>query len=133
MGLGGYLAARTDRDQYEAERQREMRETVEFPEVETEEVAGVFRDYGMDEKDIAPGGRGHLLRPEALGGFHDAVRAGVRRARPAARAQQRHHHRGCVYRRRPGAARSLHALGSCSGRCSFRWRSRWRRCLCSAT
>lgn len=54
MGLGGYLAARTDRDQYEAERQREMRETVEIPEVETEEVAGVFRDYGMDEKDIGP-------------------------------------------------------------------------------
>jgi len=54
MGLGGYLAARTDRDHYEAERQRELRETVEIPEVETEEVAGVFRDYGMAEKDIAP-------------------------------------------------------------------------------
>ena len=54
MGLGGYLAARTDRDQYEAERQRELRETIEIPEVEAEEVAGVFRDYGMAEKDIAP-------------------------------------------------------------------------------
>jgi vacuolar iron transporter family protein len=54
MGLGGYLAARTDRDHYEAERQRELRETVEIPEVETEEVAGVFRGYGMAEKDIGP-------------------------------------------------------------------------------
>ena len=54
MGLGGYLAARTDRDQYEAERQREMRETIEIPEVEAEEVAGVFREYGMAEKDIGP-------------------------------------------------------------------------------
>jgi VIT1/CCC1 family predicted Fe2+/Mn2+ transporter len=54
MGLGGYLAARTDRDHYESERQREIRETMELPEKETEEVAGVFREYGMSEKDLAP-------------------------------------------------------------------------------
>lgn len=54
MGLGGYLAARTDRDHYQSERQREIRETVELPEKETEEVAEVFREYGMSEKDIAP-------------------------------------------------------------------------------
>src|ERR1700757_4032461 len=51
MGLGGYLAARTDRDHYLSEREREMRETVEIPEKETEEVAEVFRGYGMAEKD----------------------------------------------------------------------------------
>src|SRR6266487_5022286 len=39
MGLGGYLAARTDRDHYESERQREIRETVEEPEEEADEVA----------------------------------------------------------------------------------------------
>src|SRR5690349_3201402 len=54
MGLGGYLAARTDRDHYLSERQREMRETVEIPEKETEEVAEVFRDYGLSEPDLAP-------------------------------------------------------------------------------
>ena len=54
MGLGGYLAARTDRDHYLSERAREMRETVEIPEKEHEEVAEVFRGYGMAEKDIAP-------------------------------------------------------------------------------
>jgi VIT1/CCC1 family predicted Fe2+/Mn2+ transporter len=54
MGLGGYLAARTDRDHYESERQREIRETVELPEKETEEVADVFREYGMSERDIEP-------------------------------------------------------------------------------
>jgi vacuolar iron transporter family protein len=52
MGLGGYLAARTDRDHYESERQREIRETVELPEKETEEVADVFRGYGMSEQDL---------------------------------------------------------------------------------
>jgi VIT1/CCC1 family predicted Fe2+/Mn2+ transporter len=54
MGLGGYLAARTDRDHYESERERELRETVEMPEKETEEVADVFRAFGMSEQDIAP-------------------------------------------------------------------------------
>jgi VIT1/CCC1 family predicted Fe2+/Mn2+ transporter len=54
MGLGGYLAARTDRDHFESEREREYRETVELPEKEREEVAEVFRGYGMSDKDLAP-------------------------------------------------------------------------------
>src|SRR5678815_3192754 len=37
MGLGGYLAAKTDTEHYESERQREIRETVELADVETEE------------------------------------------------------------------------------------------------
>jgi VIT1/CCC1 family predicted Fe2+/Mn2+ transporter len=54
MGLGGYLAARTDRDHYLSEREREDRETIELPHKEREEVADVFRGYGMAEADIAP-------------------------------------------------------------------------------
>src|SRR5580700_8737116 len=54
MGLGGYLAARTDRDHYLSEREREIHETVELPDKEREEVAEVFRGYGMSESDIAP-------------------------------------------------------------------------------
>ena len=38
MGLGGYLAAKTDSEHYESEREREYRETIELPHVETEEV-----------------------------------------------------------------------------------------------
>src|SRR4051794_28195926 len=54
MGLGGYLAARTDRDHYESERHREMRETIELPQKERDEVAEVFREFGMAEADIKP-------------------------------------------------------------------------------
>ena len=54
MGLGGYLAARTDRDHYIAERDREYRETVELPQKERDEVAEVFRGYGMADADIKP-------------------------------------------------------------------------------
>ena len=54
MGLGGYLAARTDRDHYLSEREREIRETIELPEKETDEVADIFRGYGMSETDLRP-------------------------------------------------------------------------------
>jgi VIT1/CCC1 family predicted Fe2+/Mn2+ transporter len=54
MGLGGYLAARTDLEHYAAERRREVRETEEMPEQETEEVAAVFREYGLDDEEIPP-------------------------------------------------------------------------------
>jgi vacuolar iron transporter family protein len=54
MGLGGYLAAKTDTEHYASELNREYRETVELPEVEKEEVAKVFRDYGLSEQQMAP-------------------------------------------------------------------------------
>jgi vacuolar iron transporter family protein len=53
MGLGGYLAARTDLDHYRSEIQREVRETYEMPEEEVEEVARVFRDYGLPPDDVS--------------------------------------------------------------------------------
>src|ERR1700691_2817356 len=54
MGLGGYLAAKTDTEHYASELDREYRETVELPEIETEEVAKVFRDYGLTEEQMVP-------------------------------------------------------------------------------
>src|ERR1700739_1331068 len=54
MGLGGYLAARTDIEHYASEREREVREIVELRDVEVEEVAKVFRDYGLTEAEMAP-------------------------------------------------------------------------------
>jgi len=54
MGLGGYLAARTDRDHYRAEFAREIREVEEMPERERAEVVTILREYGVDEGAIAP-------------------------------------------------------------------------------
>jgi VIT1/CCC1 family predicted Fe2+/Mn2+ transporter len=54
MGLGGYLAAKTDEEHYASERQREIRECVELRDVEIEEVAMVFRDYGLSDAEMAP-------------------------------------------------------------------------------
>jgi len=53
MGLGGYLAARSDAEHYESERLREAREVEEIPDEEAREVQKVFTDYGLtrDEAD----------------------------------------------------------------------------------
>ncbi|WP_336773550.1 VIT1/CCC1 transporter family protein [Paenibacillus sp. MMO-58] len=49
MGLGGYLAARTEQEHYENERERERQEIIELPDYEREEVAEVFREWGLQE------------------------------------------------------------------------------------
>ena len=47
MGLGGYLAARTDAEHYAAEEQREHHEIDQLREREIEEVEQIFREYGL--------------------------------------------------------------------------------------
>lgn len=52
MGLGGYLAARTDAEHFISERAREEREVDELPEVEAAEVANVLRTYGLEDDKV---------------------------------------------------------------------------------
>lgn len=54
MGLGGYLAARTERDHYLAELSREEQETETVPDQEAEEVAQVLEGYGLEPREAAP-------------------------------------------------------------------------------
>jgi VIT1/CCC1 family predicted Fe2+/Mn2+ transporter len=48
MGLGGYLAARTDAEHYRAEYRRELRETEETPDEERREVRLILTQQGLD-------------------------------------------------------------------------------------
>jgi vacuolar iron transporter family protein len=54
MGLGGYLAARTDTEHYDNEVKRELWEVDHLPEKEEDEVRDVFRGYGMSEDEMTP-------------------------------------------------------------------------------
>jgi vacuolar iron transporter family protein len=54
MGLGGYLAAKSDAEHYAKEREREKREVVDIPEEEMREVAQVFHSYGLSHEESAP-------------------------------------------------------------------------------
>ena len=54
MGLGGYLAAKSDAEHYAKEREREKREVAEIPHEEMREVAEVFQAYGLTEDETWP-------------------------------------------------------------------------------
>jgi VIT1/CCC1 family predicted Fe2+/Mn2+ transporter len=54
MGLGGYLAARSDAEHYASERQREEDEVRDVPEIELAEVGQVFETYGLKPHEIEP-------------------------------------------------------------------------------
>jgi predicted membrane protein (TIGR00267 family) len=49
MGLGGFLAGRTESDHYASELQREYDEVKRVPEQEKAEVREVFADFGLSE------------------------------------------------------------------------------------
>lgn len=65
MGLGGYLAARGDRELYEQERAREYREIKDMPEEEKAEVSRVLQDYGLTAQESVPVVEAVSRRPEA--------------------------------------------------------------------
>ena len=54
MGLGGYLAAKSDAEHYASERERERREVAEIPQEEMREVAEVFQSYGLTADETQP-------------------------------------------------------------------------------
>jgi predicted membrane protein (TIGR00267 family) len=54
MGLGGYLAARSDAEHYASERTREEREVVAVPDVEAQEVEQIFEALGLTAQESAP-------------------------------------------------------------------------------
>ncbi len=54
MGLGGYLAAKSEAEHYAKEHSREKQEVVEKPEAERNEVRHIFRSYGLSDEQITP-------------------------------------------------------------------------------
>jgi VIT1/CCC1 family predicted Fe2+/Mn2+ transporter len=65
MGLGGYLAAKSDAEHYASERAREQREIVEIPQEETREITEIFRTYGISPEESRPAVEALRRRPRA--------------------------------------------------------------------
>jgi len=65
MGLGGYLAAKSDAEHYISERARELQEVATIPREEMMEVAEVFRAYGLEDEEIRPIVLALRKKPEA--------------------------------------------------------------------
>ncbi len=54
MGLGGYLAGRSDVEHYASERRREEQEVIEKPDVESAEVREILETYGLTPQESVP-------------------------------------------------------------------------------
>ena len=65
MGLGGYLAARSDVEHYASERETERTEVETIPAKEVEEVENVFLSYGLEKEHSALIAKALSKRPEA--------------------------------------------------------------------
>jgi len=82
MGLGGYLAARSDAEHYASERQREHSEVRDKPEVEAAEVAEVFEAYGLTREESAPVVEALVRRPDAWIDFMMRFELGLEKPDP---------------------------------------------------
>jgi vacuolar iron transporter family protein len=82
MGLGGYLAAKSDAEHYASERERERKEVAEIPHEEMAEVAEVFRAYGLSKQETAPIVRALRERPQDWIDFMMRFELGLEKPEP---------------------------------------------------
>ena len=82
MGLGGYLAAKSDAEHYASERIREELEVREKPGVEAEEVRQVLQSYGLTAEASTPIVDAFKERPEAWVDFMMRFELGLEKPDP---------------------------------------------------
>jgi vacuolar iron transporter family protein len=82
MGLGGYLAARSDAEHYASERLREQQEIQEKTGAEKAEVMNVFTSYGLSEVESAPIVEALSKRPDAWIDFMMRFELGLEKPDP---------------------------------------------------
>jgi VIT1/CCC1 family predicted Fe2+/Mn2+ transporter len=82
MGLGGYLAARSDAEHYVSELARENREIIDKTEAETVETKDVFLAYGLTEAETSPIIQALRARPQAWADFMMRFELGLEKPDP---------------------------------------------------
>lgn len=82
MGLGGYLAARSDAEHYASERLREIAETRIKPGAEAAEVSHILRSFGLTAEESAPVVAALKQRPEAWVDFMMRFELGLEKPDP---------------------------------------------------
>src|SRR5438445_8416871 len=82
MGLGGYLAAKSDAEHYATEERREHQEVIEIPREEMKEVADIFREYGLSDEELKPVVEAMTRRPKQWVDFMMRFELGLERPDP---------------------------------------------------
>src|SRR6266571_8832717 len=82
MGLGGYLAGKSDLEHYIRERAREELEIAQMPEVEAAEVTELLQSHGLTAEESAPIVAALRKRPEAWVDFMMRFELGLEKPDP---------------------------------------------------
>jgi len=83
MGLGGYLAARSDAEHYESERLREEDEIVTKIDYEIRETEEILTSYGLKKKESQPVIKALMRRPKDWVDFMMRFELGLEEPHPA--------------------------------------------------
>jgi vacuolar iron transporter family protein len=82
MGLGGYMAAKSDAEHYLSESAREAAEVRDKAEIEAAEVAVVFQSYGLTAEESKPVVDALRKQPEAWVNFMMRFELGLEKPDP---------------------------------------------------
>jgi VIT1/CCC1 family predicted Fe2+/Mn2+ transporter len=82
MGLGGYLAAKSDAEHYASERVREQREVKEIPAEEVKETTEIFESYGLTPEESKTVVKALSRRPDTWVDFMMRFELGLEKPDP---------------------------------------------------
>ncbi|KAK1279034.1 Vacuolar iron transporter 1 [Acorus gramineus] len=82
MGLGGYLAAKSEADHYVREMKREEEEIINVPDTEAAEVAEILAEYGLEPHEYGPVVEALRKRPQAWLEFMMRFELGLEKPEP---------------------------------------------------
>lgn len=82
MGLGGYLAAKSDAEHFASELKREEQEIVDKPAAEKQEIEELFSAYGLSVAESAPVVQALSSRPDQWRDFMMKFELGLERPDP---------------------------------------------------
>lgn len=82
MGLGGYLAGKSDAEHYDSEYKREILEIEKLPDHEKDEVMDILKTYGLTHEEGIPIVESLAKRPKDWADFMMRFELGLERPEP---------------------------------------------------
>jgi VIT1/CCC1 family predicted Fe2+/Mn2+ transporter len=82
MGLGGYLAGKSDVEHFDSEYKRELYEIEKMPEHEKDEVLEILEDYGLTKAESQPIVDSLAKRPKDFADFMMRFELGLEKPNP---------------------------------------------------
>uniref|UniRef100_A0A0E0KRJ6 Vacuolar iron transporter n=1 Tax=Oryza punctata TaxID=4537 RepID=A0A0E0KRJ6_ORYPU len=82
MGLGGYLAAKSEADHYQREMKREQEEIISVPDTEAAEIGEIMSQYGLEPHEYGPVVDGLRRNPQAWLDFMMRFELGLEKPDP---------------------------------------------------